>query len=146
MKIQGSKLEFISWIRRDGSGTDKVEESLIELMQDEYFELNGLSMTEKTFIASGFNSFVVRMKEEKDIKKALTPMQEMVKLLNKSVKQYEGNAQQEAIFYAIIEEAKKLIEKEKFVISTSYHNGHLHAAQRFRQSGEEYYNEFYENK
>jgi hypothetical protein len=31
-------------------------------MKDDLFELNQLSLTEGTFIASGFNSFVVKLK------------------------------------------------------------------------------------
>lgn len=58
----GKELEFISWIKRDGSGTKMVKKKLIELMQEDTFRVNCLSLTEKTFIASGFNSFVVRLK------------------------------------------------------------------------------------
>jgi hypothetical protein len=63
MKKLGSKLIFISQINRDGSGTEKVSDSYIELMQNEKFNLRCLSLSEKTFIASNFNSFVVRIKE-----------------------------------------------------------------------------------
>ena len=62
MEKLGKELEFISWIKRDGSGTKMVKKKLIEIMQEDTFKVNCLSMTEKTFIASGFNSFVVRMK------------------------------------------------------------------------------------
>jgi hypothetical protein len=62
------ELEFISQIKRDGSGTKKVSKSYLKTMltnkfcKDEPFNLICLSLTEKTFIASGFNSFVVKLK------------------------------------------------------------------------------------
>ena len=62
MEKLGKELEFISWIKRDGSGTKMVKKKLIEIMQEDTFKVNCLSITEKTFIASGFNSFVVRLK------------------------------------------------------------------------------------
>lgn len=71
MKAKARELEFISQIIRDGSGTAKVEESYLKsmlenpLMKDEDFELHCLSLTEKTYLAMGFNSFVIRLKSEK---------------------------------------------------------------------------------
>ena len=62
MEKLGKELEFISWIKRDGSGAKMVKKKLIELMQEDTFKVSCLSMTEKTFIASGFNSFVVKLK------------------------------------------------------------------------------------
>ena len=68
MKRKAKNLYFISWIKRDGSGTIEVPENLLECMlnnstcKNEKFKLNSLSVTEKTYIASGFNSFVVRLK------------------------------------------------------------------------------------
>ncbi len=62
MEKLGKELEFISRIKRNGSGTKRVKKKLIELMQGDRFKINCLSMTEKTFIASGFNSFVVKLK------------------------------------------------------------------------------------
>ena len=62
MEKLGKELEFISRIKRNGSGTKMVKKKLIELMQGDTFKINCLSMTEKTFIASGFNSFVVKLK------------------------------------------------------------------------------------
>lgn len=70
MKKKAHELIFVSQINRDGSGTHPVAESYLKsmlenhLMKDEDFELNSLSITEKTYIASGFNSFVVRLKDE----------------------------------------------------------------------------------
>ena len=65
MEKLGKELEFISRIKRNGSGTKRVKKPLIELMQGDTFKINCLSMTEKTFIASGFNSFVVRIIQDK---------------------------------------------------------------------------------
>ena len=68
MKKKAYELEFISQIKRDGSGTTKVKKSYLKamlenpLMQDEEFELHCLSLTEKTFIALNFNAFVVKVK------------------------------------------------------------------------------------
>lgn len=68
MKKKARELEFISQIKRDGSGTTKVKKSYLKamldnsLMKDEDFELHRLSLTEKTFIAFNFNAFVVMVK------------------------------------------------------------------------------------
>lgn len=64
-KRKGYELEFISQIERDGSGTKHVKESYLEFLNAETFRINALSFTHKTFIASGFNSFVVTLKENK---------------------------------------------------------------------------------
>ena len=77
MKKRGKELDFISFIKRDGSGTVIIpsEWSLMKpypkvddmsYCDDILFEINPLSLSEKTFIASGFNSFVVRLKEIKN--------------------------------------------------------------------------------
>ena len=69
MKKKPHELEFISHILRDGSGTKPVPSDYLKAMEenpfmkDKEFKLNCLSLTEKTFIASGFNSFVVRLKK-----------------------------------------------------------------------------------
>ena len=75
MKKLGKELEFISWIKRDGTGTimiggewnssmdmPKIDDMSYE--DDSTFDVNGLSITNKTFIACGFNSFVVKLKPE----------------------------------------------------------------------------------
>jgi hypothetical protein len=65
------ELEFISQIKRDGTGVSKVSKSYLKCMlenplcKDEDFDIRILSLSEKTFIASNFNSFVVRLKENK---------------------------------------------------------------------------------
>jgi hypothetical protein len=69
MKKLGKELEFISWIKRDGSGTEQVPEKLIKIMQKEEFDVFCLSISEDTYIASGFNSFVVKLKPINEIAK-----------------------------------------------------------------------------
>lgn len=62
MKKRGTELEFISWIKRDGSGTEPVEESHIKLLAEDEFKMACLSITRGTYIASAMNSFVVKLK------------------------------------------------------------------------------------
>lgn len=65
MKKKAKELEFISQINRDGSGTTKVGQSYLDSLfeSNEDFELRPLSLSEGTFIASNFNSFVVKLKK-----------------------------------------------------------------------------------
>lgn len=63
-KRKGSELEFISWINRDGSGTVPITAGMLEAVQGETFRVYGLSLTQATYIAIGFNSFVVRLKNK----------------------------------------------------------------------------------
>ena len=58
----GKDLIFISHIKRDGSGVTDVSKEYIKMMEDDLFHLTYLSISEKTFIASEFNSFVVKLK------------------------------------------------------------------------------------
>lgn len=66
MKKSARQLEFISRINRNGKGVKKVdidyEFYLTE--RNEVFDLYQLSLTEKTYIAIGFNSFVVKIKDK----------------------------------------------------------------------------------
>jgi hypothetical protein len=68
MKKKAKDLIFISQIKRDGSGTMPVSEDYIKamnenkFMKDEEFKVRRLSLTYDTFIAMGFNSFVVKLK------------------------------------------------------------------------------------
>ena len=63
-EILGSELEFISEINRDGSGTEKVIPSeYLAMMQKETFRVYCLSISRKTFLASNFNWFVVKLKK-----------------------------------------------------------------------------------
>lgn len=75
MKKLGKQLKFISFIKRDGSGTvvcgSKWNENMsipkvddMSYVNDEMFNIACLSLSEGTFIASGFNSFVVRIKRD----------------------------------------------------------------------------------
>ncbi len=67
MEKLGRDLIFISQINRDGSGTDtNISKDYISMMQDDVFKVFHLSLSEKTFIAIEFNSFVVKLKENKD--------------------------------------------------------------------------------
>lgn len=61
IKVKGSRLEFISSIKRDGSGTYPVDVEIPSL-NDTIFTLTSLSITNGTYIASEFNSFVVKLK------------------------------------------------------------------------------------
>jgi len=92
MRKLGSELIFISWIRRDGSGTvscgtewnEKSDFPKIDDMSyvdDELFTITCLSMSQRTFIASGFNSFVVKLK-------CFKRMDELKKLLQKELFKY----------------------------------------------------------
>jgi len=63
MTKKGSKLEFISRIKRDGSGTSPVTDDYIEFLKDDVFKVECLSISHDTWIAIGFNSFVVRIKD-----------------------------------------------------------------------------------
>lgn len=65
MKIKGSDLIFISQIGRTGTYLTPISEisrEYIELLQREKFYLRPLSISQMTYIASGFNSWVVKIK------------------------------------------------------------------------------------
>lgn len=67
MTKKASELIFISRILRDGSGVQQVtveHQKQLESAKyvDEEYKLNFLSLSDKTFIASGFNSYVVKLK------------------------------------------------------------------------------------
>ena len=59
----GKELEFISWIKRDGTGTEPVNQDHIDIMQEDEFRMSVLSLTRETFIACAMNCFVVRIKK-----------------------------------------------------------------------------------
>ena len=65
MTKTANELIFISQIKRDGNGTIDVPKAYQESMykNNDKFEIRCLSMTERTYIAHGFNSFVVKLKE-----------------------------------------------------------------------------------
>ena len=65
MKAKGSELIFISRIKRDGSGVVIVEpEDTMVHLKETVFSLNCLSITQGTYIASEFNSYVVKLKNK----------------------------------------------------------------------------------
>ncbi|MBK7362894.1 MAG: hypothetical protein IPJ01_11400 [Micavibrio sp.] len=112
MILKGSRLEFISWIKRDGSGTESVTEEYAKTMNDDKFEVNCLSLSENTHIASGFNSFVVKIKKADITEKQLTPMQEFYDWI------YRNGMSPDCGIPAIKQKAKELMVKEKEVIIT----------------------------
>lgn len=63
MTKKGRELEFISRINRDGSGTTPVDDSFIDFVQEDDFDIIRLSMTEDTWIATYVNAYVVRLKK-----------------------------------------------------------------------------------
>lgn len=70
MKCKAEDLIFINQISRDGLELIKVTDKTLKHMKEnrfareEIFELNTLSLTEETFIASGFNSYIVKLKNK----------------------------------------------------------------------------------
>lgn len=66
MKKKAYELEFISQIKRNGSGVTKVRKDYLKYMLDrnEIFELHALSLSEKTFIAFNINVFIVKLKNK----------------------------------------------------------------------------------
>jgi hypothetical protein len=65
MTANGEELIFISRILRDGTGVETIEDQdLMMHVRETVFNLSSLSLTQKTYIASEFNSYVVRKKED----------------------------------------------------------------------------------
>lgn len=66
MKKSAKELVFISRINRNGKGVKEVDldYEFYLIQRNEMFDLYQLSLTEKTFIAIGFNSFVVKIKDK----------------------------------------------------------------------------------
>lgn len=62
-RVTGADLEFISWIHRDGLGVTSMEGKETWPLEAQGFVLNRLSIREDTYIASGFHSYVVRLKK-----------------------------------------------------------------------------------
>lgn len=63
MERYGSELLFISVIAADGFSLDTcISKKTIELLSEEKFTLNSLSISKRTYIASGINSYVVKLK------------------------------------------------------------------------------------
>ena len=68
LRKKAEDLIFISQVDKDGFGTSPVPESYLKaviensLMKDEYYELHSLSITNGTYIAMNFNTYVVKLK------------------------------------------------------------------------------------
>lgn len=65
MRKKAKKLNFISRIKADGSGTEPIPKGLLEndLFLNEELKITNLSISNGTYIASGFNSFIVKLKK-----------------------------------------------------------------------------------
>lgn len=61
LSVKGRNLMFISRIYRDGSGTEDVKDDMQHL-NDTLFTLTCLSISEQTYIASEFNSYIVKLR------------------------------------------------------------------------------------
>jgi prenyltransferase beta subunit len=61
-EVKGSELIFISCINRDGSGTIDILNADRTNLNNTTFTLTSLSITNGTYIASEFNSYVVKIK------------------------------------------------------------------------------------
>jgi len=62
MKKQAHELIFISQIHRDGSGVTMLPADYTPHPETEEYELQRLSLTLNTYIASSMNSYVVKIK------------------------------------------------------------------------------------
>lgn len=62
--VKGKKLNFISIIHRDGNGISNVENNDNSNKDNDLFKLTCLSISEGTYIASEFNSYVVKYKKQ----------------------------------------------------------------------------------
>jgi len=62
MEKLGSELEFISQINRDGSGVTKHPKEHYKHLDNEVIKIYSLSLSKQTYIALGFNSYVVKLK------------------------------------------------------------------------------------
>lgn len=59
-KAKTEELEFISRIKRDGTGVELVDKAPVGIDQ---WWVNRLSISEGTWIAHGFNSYVVKIND-----------------------------------------------------------------------------------
>ena len=62
LKIKGKKLIFISLICPDGVKMIDVSNKDMSVWDDDIFTLNRLSLTQDNYIASGMNTYVVKLK------------------------------------------------------------------------------------
>lgn len=66
---KGKDLIFICRIVRDGSGVEPIaDQDVMSHVHDTLFTLASLSITHGTYIASEFNSYVVRLKPKRSAK------------------------------------------------------------------------------
>ena len=63
--LKGKDLIFISRIKKDGSGTEDISGKDMSFEDDELFEINGLSLTQGTYIAARMSVYVVKIKPRK---------------------------------------------------------------------------------
>lgn len=62
-EVEGKNLEFIAWIHRDGSGVTPMAGKDTSIIEREVYSLQCLSISQGTWIASHFNSYVVRLRD-----------------------------------------------------------------------------------
>jgi len=68
MTKKPNEMIFISKIKPDGSGTQMVSKRELNMlnknkcMSETEFNINILSIPEETYIASGFNSYIIKLK------------------------------------------------------------------------------------
>jgi len=62
LKRQGKELIFISRILRDGTGVEMIEsQDEVEHLRETSFDLMYLSISHTTYLASSFNSYIVKL-------------------------------------------------------------------------------------
>lgn len=95
------------------------------------------------FVETKFNTgaSIDLKKSESFSKKAVakTPIQELFEII-------ETAQWPQQLIKELLLNRKQLLKREKNLITTSYDNGQLHYAQRIRKSGEEYYEENFNNQ
>lgn len=62
MNKLGKDLEFISRIKRDGTEVEPVLDDLVLSLDETWFRVIPLSLNAGTFIAMGFNCYIVKLK------------------------------------------------------------------------------------
>jgi hypothetical protein len=91
IRVRGAELEFISVIRRDGSGTRKIVKTEVKHLENDMFTLLRLSISEDTYLAHGFNSYVVRRKPVTGLKSFLGLSRNNSKRYTDIWKKYKGH-------------------------------------------------------
>lgn len=62
-EVEGKRLEFIARIHRDGGGVTPMAGKDTSIIERAVYSLQCLSITQGTWIASNFNSYVVRIRD-----------------------------------------------------------------------------------